>query len=245
MGGLHRSGTTLVADLLAAAPGIGAITGAPVPEQEGVYLQGAIPHGARHGIPGAFAFDPDQHLTETSRFNTHEVARRIAAEWDSWYPASPRLRVEKSPVNLLRSRLYQSLFPTALFVFVIRHPIAVARATAKWSGRAERELIAHWEQAHDLLFGDLPHLHNHVLLRYEDLARDPASQLRRLSAFTGVEIPLPSTPIDNRNAQYAQPPCDAVFPVARILGYGPDPMHLHPIQIATGNHYFRSVTEQL
>ena len=64
--GLHRSGTSLIARLLAEHPDIAAITDAPVPESEGCYLQGAIPHAARHGVPGHFATDPEQHLVEGS-----------------------------------------------------------------------------------------------------------------------------------------------------------------------------------
>lgn len=245
VGGLHRSGTTLVADLLGAAPEIGAIRDAPVPEQEGVYLQGAIPHGAQHGVPGRFAFDPAQHLTEDSAFNTHEVARRIAAEWDGWFPADTALRIEKSPVNLLRSRLYQCLFPTAMFVFVVRHPLAVARATAKWTDQSEAELLAHWSHAHSLLLDDLPHLHNYAIVRYEDLTADPAGQLARLSALTGVAIPPPATEIGNRNDRYAGAEADPAGPVASRFGYGRDLGDVGPVAITMGRHYFRSVTDRL
>jgi hypothetical protein len=58
VGGLHRSGTSLVAQLIGDLPGISAINATPVPENEGVYLQGAIPHTARHGMQMLFATDP-------------------------------------------------------------------------------------------------------------------------------------------------------------------------------------------
>lgn len=244
VGGLHRSGTTLVADLIGAADGVGAIQGAPVPEQEGVYLQGAIPHDALSGIPGRFAFDPAAHLTEASSFNRLDVARRIAAEWEPWFPADTPLRVEKSPVNLLRARLYQCLFPTAMFVFVVRHPVAVARATAKWSDRSEAERIAHWEAAHTLLLGDLPHLHNYVIVRYEDLAADPDRERERIAALTGVSIPPPTMAIDDRNAAYAGPPV-TLGVAARMFGYRDDPGSLDPPEIAGGAHYYRSEADKL
>lgn len=133
VGGLHRSGTSLVARLLAGLPGVGAVEGAPVPENEGAYLQGAIPHTARHGVPGRFAHDPDQHLVEGCRYDTRGTRDRMEADWAPWFPAGTGWRVEKSPVNLLRMRLYQQLFPTSQFVVVVRHPVAVARATAKWT----------------------------------------------------------------------------------------------------------------
>ncbi len=130
VGGLHRSGTSLVARLIAGLPGVGAITDAPVPENEGVYLQGAIAHTALHGAPMRFATDPAQHHTEGSRHDTLETRLRIEADWAPHFGPG-HWRVEKSPVNLTRMRLYQQLFPLSQFVVVMRHPEAVAAATAK------------------------------------------------------------------------------------------------------------------
>lgn len=245
MGGLHRSGTSLVAALIGAASGVASIRGAPVPEQEGVYLQGAIPHTARHGIPGAFALDPDQHLTEASPFNRFEVAERLATEWGRWFdPSDAQLRVEKSPVNLTRARLYQQLFPTALFVFVVRHPVAVARATAKWSALGEAALVAHWEAAHRLLLGDLPFLHAYAIVRYEDLAADPASQCARLSALIDADVPPPVAPIDNRNRDYVSDAAE-VGETAAAFGYDADLLAPAPPRVPMSAHYFRRVATLL
>lgn len=244
VGGLHRSGTTMVADLIARAPGVGAIEGAPVPEQEGVYLQGAIPHDATLGTPGAFAHDPAQHLTEASDYNRLDVADRIRAEWAPWYPSDAAMWVEKSPVNLLRTRLYQCLFPTAMFVLVVRHPLAVARATAKWSDRSEADLVAHWEAAHALLIADAPRLHNYVIVRYEDLTADPARELARVSALIGAPVPLPGEALANRNANYGGPSL-AAGAAARALGYGDGVDDIDAPVVPGGAHYFRSVADRL
>ncbi len=136
--GLHRSGTSLVSRLLGGHPDVATIAGSGAPEEEGAYLQGAIPHTARSGIPGEFAFDPAQHLTEGGAYDTLEVRRRIRLDWAPWFDPARPWRLEKSPVNLLRTRLYQQLFPMAHFVLVVRHPLAVTRATAKWSAGGRR-----------------------------------------------------------------------------------------------------------
>ena len=75
--GLHRTGTSLLARIIAAHPAISAIENAPVPESEGCYLQGAIPHTALDGRPGHYATDPLQHHTEQSPWNTLETQRRL------------------------------------------------------------------------------------------------------------------------------------------------------------------------
>ena len=238
VGGLHRSGTTLVADCLEAHPDIRGLSHAPVPEGEGVYLQGAIPHTARHGIPGAFAEDPAQHHVEGGRHDRLEVRDRLRSDWEPWWEPGGLWRVEKSPVNLMRARLYQQLFPTSQFVFVVRHPAAVARATAKWSDRGEAALLRHWEAAHERLEADLAHLHAWLVVRFEDLTERPQDELARLFAFLSLDPVAPSRPIEGGlNASYlAQGPVE-IGPMGRALGYGGEPSRLR------GAHPFRAVRE--
>ncbi len=245
VGGLHRSGTSLIARCIAAHPAIGAIAGSPAPEDEGVYLQGAIPHTALDGRPGAFAHDPEQHLTERSRFNTLDTARYLAAQWDPWFDPALPWRIEKSPVNLLRARLYQQLFPSCVFVFVTRHPLAVTMATRKWSDRSAQELVKHWDAAHGLLAADLPYLHRWVLLRYEDFAADPRAQLDRVTALAELPpVAAVAEPVASSNAAYfdAAPSGLASAEAARF-GYALDPPATTAPAMATGHHVYRSVTE--
>lgn len=203
VGGLHRSGTSLIARHIGSIPGVGAITQAPVPENEGAYLQGAIPHHARSGIPMHFATDPGQHMTEDHPLNTWDTRQRLMADWDPWFPPDCVWRVEKSPVNLTRMRLLQQLFPMAHFVVVLRHPEAVAAAVAKWVDKPPTELIDHWLDAYAQVEQDLSYLHAVVVLRYEDLVRDPDRTLAGIAAFLDCPVPLGVTePMKNGNADY-------------------------------------------
>lgn len=251
VGGLHRSGTSLIARAIAAHPQVEAIDDSPAPEDEGVYLQGAIPHTARDGRPGAFAHDPAQHLTEASRFNTVDTMRYIGAQWDEWYPRALPWRVEKSPVNLLRARLYQQLFPSSVFVFVVRHPVAVSMATRKWSDRTPAELMAHWGAAHDLLQQDLAFLHRWVIVRYEDFVGDPDAQLRRVAA--AAELPDFGTFADettDRNAAYMAE-ADSLVPAlslpacAAAFGYSGGPDRIAPMPAPAGRHVYHSITRRI
>ncbi|SFA96022.1 Sulfotransferase family protein [Poseidonocella pacifica] len=201
--GLHRSGTSLLADLIADFPDVSGIRGAPVPEQEGVYLQGAIPHTAAHGRPMHFATDPAQHHVEGGRYDTLETRERLRSDWNAWFDPRARWRVEKSPVNLTRMRLYQQLFPLAQFVVILRHPQAVAGAVAKWVEMTRAEAVAHWIAAHDQLRADLPYLHNVLVLRYEDLVAAPGDITAAIARFLDLDHAAP-TPrdISNRNANY-------------------------------------------
>jgi len=247
--GLHRSGTSLIARSIAAHPAISAISGSPAPEDEGVYLQGAIPHTALHGRPGAFAHDPAQHLTEDSRFNTLDTARHIAAQWNPWYDARAPWRLEKSPVNLLRARLYQQLFPSCVFVFVTRHPLAVTMATRKWSDRSAQELMDHWDAAHALLLADLPYLHRWVVLRYEDFAASPQDQLDRVTAL--AELPPVAVTTEavasTNDAYFEEAPAGLRSAVAREFDYSLDAVctGTGPMPRPAGHHVYRSVMEEI
>ncbi len=222
VGGLHRSGTSLVARLLGGLPGVAAITNAPVPENEGVYLQGAIPHTARHGRPMHFATDPAQHHIEGSGFDRLEIRERIEADWAPFFGAGA-WRVEKSPVNLTRMRLYQQLFPLSQCVVVLRHPEAVAAAVAKWVDAPSDALIDHWIAAHAIVARDLAHLQAVLVLRYEDLVADPAAWLGALAAY--LDLPGSATlpePVVDGNARYtdAATMSESQARAASLWGYG-------------------------
>lgn len=222
IGGLHRSGTSLLTRMIAAHPLVGTIEGAPIPEQEGVYLQGAIPHTARHGIPGEFAFDTDQHLVEGGVFDRLTTRERLEADWSRWFPEDVPWRAEKSPVNLLRMRLYQQLFPLSVFVVVVRHPWAVAQATLKWSKATPERLVEHWEQAYSLVLADAGFLHHALVIRYEDLVADPDGEIGRVFRFLDLDPTdaAPCGPLRNGNADYEQTPDLRLPAAAARFGYG-------------------------
>lgn len=222
VGGLHRSGTSLVARLIGDLPGVSAINAAPVPEKEGVYLQGAIPHTARHGTPMHFATDPAQHHIEGSDFDRLETQMRLQRDWAPYFAEAP-WRVEKSPVNLTRMRLYQQLFPLSQFVVVTRHPEAVAAATSKWVDMDHAAMMDHWLDAHDIVRRGLAYLHAVMTVRYEDLVADPTATLARLAAFLDVNaVPAPQD-IRNGNRDYAGSGTLSATQAERALdwGYGP------------------------
>ena len=200
--GLHRSGTSLLARLLGAHPDIATLSGADVPEQEGCYLQGAIPHGALHGMPGHFATDPAQRHDESSPYNRLETRLRLDHDWDPWFGAG-RWRLEKSPVNLTRMRLYAQLFPMAHFIVILRHPEAVAAAHAKWCDQPSDALIDYALAAHAQAEEDLAHLHAAVRLRYEDLVEAPDAALAMLTRFLGLDANAPAETVRNGTRDYA------------------------------------------
>lgn len=189
VGGLHRSGTTPLARWLAAHPEVSGFAETGAPEDEGQHLQRVYPVASSHGGPGTFAFAPAAHLTEDSP-RVRAARDRLDAAWTPHWDTSRPVLLEKSPPNLVMSRFLQAVYPGAAFVMVCRHPGAVAMATRKWAGPLRHvrlhELVRHWVVAHETFLADSARLQRVLLVRYEDLVREPAAELGRIWRFLGL-----------------------------------------------------------
>jgi hypothetical protein len=205
VGGLHRSGTSLLTRCLGGHPLVSGFRDTGVPEDEGQHLQTVYRPASAYGGPGRFAFDPDSYLTEESELATEASRHRLLAEWGRHWDLGRPVLVEKSPPNLVRSRFLQALFPAASFVVVLRHPLPVAFATQKWSGTSTASLVEHWLVAHERFELDRPHLHRLYVVRYEELVERPRATLDAVFAFLGLE-PAGSIPEirPDVNAEYLQ-----------------------------------------
>jgi GT2 family glycosyltransferase/SAM-dependent methyltransferase len=187
VGGLHRSGTTLVARSLGAHPLVTRLHGTGVPEDEGQHLQDVYPPAAAHGGPGQFAFDPAAHLTEESHLVSAESRRRLLEAWAPFWDHGRTVLLEKSPPNLIRARFLRALLPQARFIMVVRHPAVVALATRKWRpGLSLDALLRHWFRAHELLEADLLRLDRVAVVKYEELVARPQAVLSGLTEWIGI-----------------------------------------------------------
>jgi len=231
--GLHRSGTTLVHDRLAALSDVATLRHDKAPRSEGQFLQDVMAQEHPFGGPGYFGFasvlaaKPVSHPDDAARIAS-TLRRQWAAHMDR--PAC-RLLLEKSPPNLVRIAFLRSLFPGARFVIVVRNPRAVAMATRKWRPEASLDLLlAHWQSAHMTALAQLEA--DCTVLRYEDLCNDPDATLLRVATFCALPLrdtplPLPQTARDivSTNPAYLESwPQDVsfqpTFQLWRIFGYG-------------------------
>jgi hypothetical protein len=203
VGGLHRSGTTLLAELLGGHPEVSSLSGTGEWHDEGQFLQDVYATAHECGGPGKFAFSERAHLTEADVRDAAAERSRLLASWSPYWDASSACWVEKSPPNLLRFRYLQATFPTAAFVAIVRHPVAVAYATAGWAGSSTTRLIEHWLHAHETFERDRAHIARLVCVRYEDLVNDTPGTLGTIEDAIGVDRFVP--PLDvkrDTNARY-------------------------------------------
>jgi hypothetical protein len=187
LGGLHRSGTTLLARALAEHPAVSRFRDTGAPADEGQHLQSVYPMGREFGGTGGFGVDPDSHLTENSDLVRPRNRDRLLADWSRHWDLSRPVLLEKSPPNLLKTRFLQALFPEASFVIVTRHPVAVSLATQKWSRTTLATLLRHWAVCHEVYAADRPKLARALEVSYEELIDRPEVVLERVLAFLGLE----------------------------------------------------------
>lgn len=202
IGGLQRSGTTLVGSLLGGLNGVSGLTATPTNEDEGQFVQTVLPTdhelGRRHrrnlrGAVNSWAFNPDSHLTEVDAAQLANARERIEVDWAPyWADPSAGVRVEKSPSNLTRTRFLQATFPDSRFVVVTRHPLTQALAVRKWAQLTVRvglnldTVIDHWLVAMRRYREDSRLLEATREVRYEDLVRTPRATMESLADFVSV-----------------------------------------------------------
>jgi hypothetical protein len=186
VGGLHRSGTTLLARAIAKHDEISGFRKTEALANEGQFLQSVYPIAREFGGTGRFGFDERSHMTEDSPLATDANRDKLVSEWGRYWNLQQPVLVEKSPPNLLKLRFLQALFEDANFVVIMRHPIAVSYATQKWSETSLESLLEHWLVCHDIFLEDAPHIERLALVRYEDLVADPAGVVGRVQERLGL-----------------------------------------------------------
>lgn len=197
IGGLHRSGTSIVHRAIASHPQVSGFRDTGVFEDEGQHLQTVFPKAHQVGGPGRFALNPAAHLDENSPLVTPENRSRLIEEWGRHWDMGAAVCVEKSPPNVIRSRFLQALFPDAAFLILLRHPVAVTCATQKWTHTTWTSLIKHWAVCHEIMDADVRHLRNVQIMRYEDFVADPDGAVAEV--YLRLDLPPHPVSVDIRS----------------------------------------------
>lgn len=202
IGGLHRSGTSLLHEILKAHPDVSGFSNTGVWEDEGQHLQSVYLPSSAHGTVGRFGFDDKAHLTEESPLAVPRSASLLWEQWSQYWDVSRPVLIEKSPPNLIRSRFLQALFPGAQFLMIMRHPVVTTLATQKWAKKqAPGSLLRHWFVCHEFMRADVRQLRSVHFVFYEALRSDPERVLAEVATFLDLSGTLDHSRVDVRYDQ--------------------------------------------
>jgi hypothetical protein len=205
IGGLHRSGTTILFRCLRDHPQISGFRHTESPKDEGQHLQSVYLPARAYGGAGLFGFKAAAYLDETSPLITDHNRQKLFDAWKHYWDLDHPVLLEKSLPNLIRTRFLQSMFPHSYFIILLRHPVATTLATKKWRPhRLLPTLFEHWFVCYEQLLADSHHLHHFFLLQYEEFVANPQHMLGKIWEFLGVS-PAPTPPQDirtNTNEKY-------------------------------------------
>jgi hypothetical protein len=191
IGGLHRSGTSLVHEILRGSPEATGFIKTGFPQDEGQFLQTVYPRASVYGGPGRFGFDKASHMDESHPLCTPANADKLFREWAAHWDMSRKFLLEKSPPNIVRLRFFQGLYPGSKFIVILRHPLAVSYATRKWSKTRIPELLEHSILCYERFVADMSHLKHLAVFRYEEFVQQPEATLAEITDWLGMpRVPL-------------------------------------------------------
>jgi hypothetical protein len=90
---------------------------------------------------------------------------------------------DKTPNNVFIVDRLREAWPDARFIFLLRHPGAIARSRQKYKGEGADELIIKYVEALEAA----RQTYDGHTVRYEDLTANPERELRKICGFLGVE----------------------------------------------------------
>jgi hypothetical protein len=111
--------------------------------------------------------------------------------WD-WYlhrelaATGKRVLVNKTPSDVFITEEIRACWPDARFIFLLRHPLAIARSRQairpQDSEERNNQMVLRYANAVE----DARQRYEGHTVRYEDLAADPEAETKRLCAFLGL-----------------------------------------------------------
>lgn len=197
VGGLHRSGTTLLHDCLAESKSISSFSNTYSPENEGQHLQSVYLPAKAYGGPGEFAYNLAAYMDESNALVCERSRDKLFTEWGMYLDYSKPIMLEKSPPNIIRSRFLRALFPSSKFIFMLRNPVVVAMATKKWSSSSYEDLIDHSLLCIETMLSDVKLFDedDFRVIKYEDFTGDPGQNLNQICDWLDCAIPKRSLDI--------------------------------------------------
>ena len=205
IGGLHRSGTSILNEIIGSSDKVSKHENTNKPEDEGQHIQTVFDNGKLHGGVGSFCFDDSYHYTESSKLITKDNKIKLLKEWNRYWDESKSIFLEKSPVNLIHTRFLQKMFDNSYFIIIMRHPLAVSNASLKWNNQSLNTYFDHWLRGYNIFLNDRKYLRKYILIKYEDLCNDPKKEVKKIEKLIGEKLNIKDSELSrlyNSNSKY-------------------------------------------
>jgi tetratricopeptide (TPR) repeat protein len=227
--GMHRSGTTLLEQLLDASPqvrGIGELNDFPA----------ALRHATDHYCKATL----DRTIVARAReIDFAELGRRYM-RGVAWRFAGERCFTDKQPANFLNVGYICRALPQAKILHLVRDPVETCFSNLRelYTGINEhsydqRELAAYFLQYRRLMAHWHAAFPGRVLdVSYSELTRDPEGTMRGVAAHCGIDyLPAMSDPRSSRRVVSTASSMQVREPVARreVPKWVPYAGHLQPL----------------
>lgn len=199
VGGNQKSGTSLLAALLARHSRITGLTGTGFPHDEGQFVQDVYVDELKMADSrlktARWGYHPRAYLTEADVTTMTEPRARLYASWEPyWENPGAEIFVEKTPSNVAKIRFLRHVFPGSRIIIITRHPATQALAVRKAADRRAligldlEDSIAHWLFVMERLRDDLAHVGDIHICKYEDLISAPYGTLAAAQQYIGVDL---------------------------------------------------------
>lgn len=230
----NASGSTLWTKLIGTSPNTSMFD---VPQHEGQNLKGAsqflaTPRGTETGL----WTNNEEKFTNDNNYNWPALKALWEANWDTSKP----VLVEKSPPNVLRTRLLAKHFQPAKFVFSIRNPYAVCESMhRKNMHKPTWEMCAaHWARCAHWQMHNVSDMKDSVYFTYEQLCDNTDLVVQRLLEFIPALVSIDvsrqfaihshNKPISNLNAaSIARLTPEAIMAINSVLKNYPEELRFH------------------
>lgn len=195
--GFPRSGTTLLEQMLDAHPRLQSMDERPFFHM----LAGQLENSTGFRVPQDLGKLSQRDCDELRKGYLVRACGKVPRRWDAQL-------VDKNPMNMLWLPMIHRLFPSAKYVFALRHPCDVLlsnymqnfMATTLGAVCADLETLAtayveamrHWLYHAELFQSSV------FVSRYEDLVADPVRQTRKIADHIGLEDARPMLNFDRR-----------------------------------------------
>jgi len=104
-------------------------------------------------------------------------------DWAGLFSEGTGILLEKSPPNTVRSLWLQKNFRPSRFLSIIRNPYAVCEGIRRRKSYTIHQAAQHWLTSNKCLLGDLQHIKDSLLIKYEELVEDPHKCLATIEDF--------------------------------------------------------------